>query len=222
VTATQTIQTQTRALEPGVVDVWLVDVRAVDVSVRRREGSPTHGSAGPQPEVAAILARYTGDAPDRIRFVRERNGKPKLDRGGLDVRFSVSRTEGTMVLAVALGIEVGVDVELIREGPWRALPAHALSHREQTDLATCRPEARVSALLTYWTRKEAILKAAGVGLSIEPQRIEVTAPWAEAALTALPPTLAPLDRWTLLDLAVPGCAAALAAEAPGIVARLAD
>ena len=216
-TETQTTRTQRRALSPGVVDVW-----AVDVPVGRLEGSPTPGSAEPQPEVAAILAHYTGDAPDRIRFAREPNGKPKLDRGGLDVRFSLSRTEGTMVLAVALGIEVGVDIELIREGPWRALPAHALSHREQADLATCRPEARLSALLTYWTRKEAILKAAGVGLSIEPQRIEVTAPWAQAAVTALPPALAPVDRWTLLDLRVPGCAAALAAESPGIVARLVD
>jgi 4'-phosphopantetheinyl transferase len=218
VTASETLtaQTQTRAPESGVVDVW-----AVDVPVRRLDGSPTPGSTEPQ-KVAAILARYTGEAPDRIRFVREPNGKPKLERGGLDVRFSVSRTEGTMVLAVALGFEVGVDVELIRDGPWRALPAHALSHREQADLAACGPETGVRALLTYWTRKEAILKAAGVGLSIEPQRIEVTASWAEAGLTALPPALAPVDRWTLLDLPVPGCAAALAAEAPGVVARLVD
>jgi 4'-phosphopantetheinyl transferase len=217
VTVSETLTAQTRALEPGVVDVW-----AVDVPVRRLDGSPTPGSTEPQAEVAAILARYTGEAPERIRFVREPNGKPKLERGRLDVRFSISRTEGTMVLAVALGIEVGVDVELIREGPWRALPAHALSRREQADLAACRPETRVSALLTYWTRKEAILKAAGVGLSIEPQRIEVTAPWAEAALTALPLALAPVNRWTLLDLPLPGCAAALAAEAPGVVARLVD
>ena len=47
-----------------------------------------------------------------------------------------------MLVAVSLGIEVGVDVERIRDGPWRALPAHVLTGREQTHLDSCDPQSR--------------------------------------------------------------------------------
>jgi 4'-phosphopantetheinyl transferase len=125
-----------------------------------------------------------------------------------------------MLVAVSLGIEVGVDVERIRDGPWRALPAHVLTGREQTHLDSCDPQSRAQMFLTYWARKEAVLKAAGVGLSIEPQLVEVTAPWERAGITMIPAELAPASRWTLVDLAVPDCAAALAAEAPEVATRL--
>ena len=131
-----------------------------------------------------------------------------------------SRTPGTMLLAVSLGIEVGVDIELVRDGPWRTLPAHALSDREQADLASCDAQSRGRMFLTYWARKEAILKAAGVGLSIEPQRVEVTAPWEPAGITAVPDEIGPTSRWSLVDLHVPDCVAALAAEDPDVLVRL--
>jgi 4'-phosphopantetheinyl transferase len=208
---TVTILIDPPALEPGVVDVWICPL----------EGSPRAGLTEPQPEVSSILARYTGDDPAEIRLVRGRNGKPELDPGARNIRFNLSRTQGTMLLAVSLGVEVGVDVERLRDGPWRALPAHVLTPREQTDLEACDPQSRGHMFLTYWARKEAVLKAAGVGLSIEPQLVEVTAPWARAGITAVPAALGPAGRWTLVDLAVPECVAALAAEAPDIVVRLA-
>jgi 4'-phosphopantetheinyl transferase len=138
----------------------------------------------------------------------------------MGLRFNLSRTPGTMLLAVSLGIEVGVDVELIRDGPWRTLPAHALSDREQADLTSCDAQSRGRMFLTYWARKEAVLKAAGVGLSVEPQLVEVTAPWEPAAITAVPDEMGPTSRWTLVDLPVPDCVAALAAEAPDVLVRL--
>jgi 4'-phosphopantetheinyl transferase len=204
---TVTILTDSPALEPGVVDVWIFPP----------EGSPCADLT--EPQVSSILARYTGDDPARIRLVRGRNGKPELDPGAQDIRFNLSRTQGTMLLAVSLGIEVGVDVERIRDGPWHGLPAHVLTRGEQTDLESCDLQSRAQMFLTYWVRKEAVLKAAGVGLAIEPLLVEVTAPWKRAGITAIPPELAPASRWTLVDLPVPGCAAALAAEAPGIVPR---
>jgi 4'-phosphopantetheinyl transferase len=95
-----------------------------------------------------------------------RHGKPRLldDR---NVQFSVSHSGDRVAVAVQRGAPVGVDVEEI--GPFAAgqldlLADHVLAAEERAELRRWPPSARPAAFTTYWTRKEAVLKATGKGL----------------------------------------------------------
>lgn len=82
----------------------------------------------------------------------------------------------------ALMLSVGLDVERFTDHDFDSLASVALSTLEQQVLARGPAGVRPSAVLRYWTRKESVLKALGVGLSRPPASIEVSAPDATAAV----------------------------------------
>jgi 4'-phosphopantetheinyl transferase len=115
------------------------------------------------------------------------------------------------LVAIACGREIGVDVELLRPGTdsW-ALSSHALTQSERARLEALPGDRRSGAFLSMWTRKEALLKAVGVGLAVDPRLIELDG----QKVVAAPPELGRAGDWTLVDLPVPGHAAALALKGP--------
>ncbi len=107
--------------------------------------------------------------PARIRFATGPFGKPRLAEPGAPVHFSLSRRPG--VVALALGsAPLGVDVEVIRG----AIDISGISQRffaeaEQAFLDSDAGEGeRVSKFFSLWARKEALVKAAGVGIDALP------------------------------------------------------
>ena len=64
--------------------------------------------------------------------------------------------------------------------------------------------------LSMWARKEALLKAVGVGLALDPQLVELEGP----KVVAAPPELGEARDWTLVALPLPGHAAVLALKGP--------
>lgn len=150
---------------------------------------------------------------------RDHGGAPYLD-GSDDHHVSLAYSAGVTLVAVSRGAKVGVDVERRFDRGVRALPAHALDESEHITLNRLPETARDEAFLTYWVRKEAILKAEGVGLGVEPRRIRVSAPGESAAVHLVPDSIGPASAWTLLDLDVPGCAAAVAVRQPLATVRL--
>ena len=155
----------------------------------------------------------------KLRVARDHRGKPYLEEAD-GLRFNLSRSGGVTLVAVSREADVGVDLERRVERGLRSLPAHALCDREREVLDRLPEGERADAFLTYWVRKEAVLKAAGVGLGLEPNRIEVSAPSESPAVRVVPDTIGPADAWTLVDLDVPGCAAAVAIRRPRAVVRL--
>jgi 4'-phosphopantetheinyl transferase len=95
-------------------------------------------------------------------------GKPFIPGGP---EFSISHSEGRVVLAVSQGGAVGIDIEKIRavnlEDFSRVLPeAAALNEKAGAD--------RASALFFgYWTKREAVLKACGQGLLAPMERVSL-------------------------------------------------
>lgn len=143
------------------------------------------------------------------------HGKPRLSNaGGID--FSLSHSGERAVLAVARGAAVGVDVErLTARRDIDALIPAVLSAAEQAVVAALPAPERALALLRYWTRKEALLKATGHGLALAPAVITVTPPSAPPALVAW--EAAPLgdSQAHLFDLMPgPGHVASLAVLGP--------
>jgi 4'-phosphopantetheinyl transferase len=163
----------------------------------------------------AALGGYLGREPGSIRLDRtcprcgRPHGKPRLvdteAAGTGRLELSVSHAGDLVVVAVAAGTPVGVDVEPLDR---RLRPAElarvALAPDEAEILETLETEdERVCGFLVYWTRKEAVTKAVGLGLEIALETIRVSAPGEPPRLLSWPHDASPADV-ALFDLAAPG------------------
>jgi 4'-phosphopantetheinyl transferase len=153
------------------------------------------------------------------------HGKPRLCAAG-GIEFSLSHSGQRVVLAVARDAAVGVDVErLDSRRDVAGLIRAVLSAAEQRAVAAVPEAASALTLLRYWTRKEALLKATGDGLAVDPATITVTPPDAPPALVAWSATPALEADAHLFDLNPgPGHVASLAVLGPrlAVVERGAD
>jgi 4'-phosphopantetheinyl transferase len=165
--------------------------------------------AGTIRPIETVLARYLGLRPSAVVLQRSPAGKPGLPESAF--RVSLAHSGEVALVAVASGREIGVDVEVLRAGTenW-SLSAHALTESERARLEALPASRRSRAFLSMWTRKEALLKAVGVGLALDPQLIELEG----QKLVAAPPELGRARDWTLVDLPLAGHAAALALKGP--------
>ncbi len=117
-----------------------------------------------------MLARYLGLSPRDLRFCYDRFGKPALD-GETETRelaFNVSHSGDFSLLAFGIGVQIGVDIEcqLIARN-FAALAKQLLSRIEHQEWMLKPDAVRKRELLETWTRKEAVGKALGVGVSLE-------------------------------------------------------
>jgi 4'-phosphopantetheinyl transferase len=110
-----------------------------------------------------ILGAYLNLAPERLCFRNNQFGKPEL-AGETSLKFNLSHSKSIAVLAVDLAQPVGVDVEDVRPIEEEVADRH-FSATELTGLRGLEGEAWLAGFYRCWTRKEAILKAEGVGLS---------------------------------------------------------
>nr|ASV47086.1 4'-phosphopantetheinyl transferase [uncultured bacterium] len=130
-----------------------------------------------------LLAAATGTSPDRLAIDRhcagcgEPHGRPRLADGGGGLDFNVSHSGGRVVVAITTGVRVGVDVE--HAGPRSAVTGVerlVLSAEERRHLDRRVDLDRSRAVLRYWTRKEAVVKATGDGLGAGMDRLTMSAP----------------------------------------------
>lgn len=151
--------------------------------------------------------------PAALRFDRtcrcgQQHGKPRLVGGG--PAFSLTHAGDLVGVAVHDG-PVGVDVERVRPlSDLAAMAAHACSPAETAEATAGGPES----FFRLWTRKEAVLKATGDGLSTAMSDLTV----GPAGVTHWPAAPGPI--W-LTDLSPapghPAAVAGLGATAPHIV-----
>jgi 4'-phosphopantetheinyl transferase len=150
-----------------------------------------------------VLARYLALSPAAMEFQVGSNGKPMLlDRPGSSqtLRFNLSHSHGRMLVAVAKGREVGIDLEQVRE----KLDALKLGERfyadtEYQDLKNRTEPDRTWQFYRYWVAKEAVLKGQGTGLqSLQQCEILPTGPGQLPSATVrwLPPSTMQ-SGWTI-------------------------
>ncbi|MBT2332545.1 4'-phosphopantetheinyl transferase superfamily protein [Variovorax paradoxus] len=119
------------------------------------------------------LAEQTGERAEALRFTRSAFGKPSLS-GWPRVRFSLSHSQALGLIAIGGRGPLGVDVEQLRQVPDALeLAEQNFTRCEYEALAALPAVERHRAFLTCWTRKEACLKAIGLGLIVPPNRFEV-------------------------------------------------
>lgn len=151
-----------------------------------------------------ILGRYTGAAPESLRFSYDDYGKPSLSvgAGGTPPRFNVSHSGGVALYAVAAGRAVGVDIERVREDfAGLDIAKNFFSPDEVAALGALPADQRAAAFFDCWTRKEAYIKARGHGLSHPLHLFTVSlTPGRPAALLRTDDDPAEAARWTLVEL----------------------
>ena len=160
-----------------------------------------------------LLASYLALEPAGLRFSYAEKGKPALE--GSQLNFNLAHSHGMAVYAFALGREVGIDLEFIREDLADEKIAERFFSQSEIDVLTKLPlELRKQAFFDCWTRKEAYIKARGEGLSMPLDEFDVSlAPGAEAALLRNHKDPEEVRRWSMRSLAVPaGYVAALVAS----------
>jgi 4'-phosphopantetheinyl transferase len=221
------------AVKRGEVHIWIAQAAA-----SQRAASELEETLSPEEHAAAsrfrfqehrlnyvfahgvlrdILSRYLAREPSDIRLEADTFGKPFLSDS--DARkfltFNMSHSSEVVVVALACGRQIGVDVEKMR--PLNDLAGIAESNftpQERAFLSHHRPENQGCAFFRCWVRKEAYIKAVGRGLSIPLNTFDTSIPEGQAG-RLLPHTAdAPeAKRWWLADLDVPaGYSGAVAVE----------
>ncbi len=160
-----------------------------------------------------ILAAYLGTDPAAVPLATNGCGKPFV--AGTNLRFNLSHSGFTVVYAVARGQEVGIDVETITPSLDPAPPSQFLSLAERWSLAEIPVDQRSHAFLACWTRKEAVAKACGKGVSLSFDRFSVTVPPEPARLIDVDGHPDETSRSWLRDLDLGGAdVAAIASDGP--------
>ena len=166
-------------LRPGEVHAWHATTReenrghAVSMDELRRADRFRNSGDGARylarrGILRSILGMYLGVEPCNLEFTYGRFGKPALAgrESSQDVRFSMSHSGGCVVIALARGREVGIDVERCRPGlVTRRAVELVLSPREAARLWALDSASRSEEFFRAWTRLEARLKASGEGFA---------------------------------------------------------
>jgi 4'-phosphopantetheinyl transferase len=123
-----------------------------------------------------LLGQILHISAGQLRFECDGFGKPSLIAGqGLPMQFNISHSGDLVLIAIAKGRAVGVDVERIRtDFDPDSIAARFFSANEYKVLASLSGPGRYQAFFACWTRKEAYLKARGVGLSLPLDRFDVS------------------------------------------------
>jgi len=121
----------------------------------------------------SLLGEYTNQEPNRVSLRVSPAGKPFLSRR-FSLEFNLSHCEDRGVIALARH-PVGIDLERLREvSEASAIAENLFTVSENRALRAFPAPLQSEAFLRCWTRKEAYVKARGVGLLTPLASFEVT------------------------------------------------
>ena len=126
-------------------------------------------------ELRRLLAAEIGCPAGDIRFDSGPHGKPSVGWPPTDLHFSTTSTEALALIAIAR-VPVGVDCEQVRADRVSAAAAEVFLTADEFDAwSGLGWSSRILAFFVAWTRKEALVKASGLGLGgCPPNRLDVT------------------------------------------------
>lgn len=186
---------------------------------RFRAAAPRRRFALCRAALRVALAERLGCPERRLSFGYGEHGKPfaVVDGRPAAVGFNVSHGGRHGLIAVAARGWLGVDVE--ERVPGRDLAGIGgmiYGPTERRLLAEAGGSRALRLFYRIWTLKEALIKAAGTGLFLDPSGFEVPEPMLHGARSGVfrfPD--APSGDWSLVDLGECRFAAALAYRLPG-------
>lgn len=171
-----------------------------------------------------LLQAYGAGRAADITLAYSRHGKPRLARTdneplGEPLEFNVAHTRGMAVYAFSRSRGVGVDVERVREvADADRIVARHFAAEERAQYQALPRSLRQRGFFNAWTRKEAIIKATGMGLSGSLDTFAVVlTPGASVRLLESTSQPAAAAAWSLADMTIDPCyVVAAAAEGRGV------
>lgn len=121
-----------------------------------------------------ILSLYQNISPAKIKFVFGKNGKPFLEKtqNPRNIAFNLSHTFDLVAVGITSFPQIGIDVEFTDSKEINRDLISQISTKEEFKIYEKQSLSLQNKLFfKLWTRKEALLKASGTGLSIEPNQV---------------------------------------------------
>lgn len=171
-----------------------------------------------------ILGEYLQAKAVTLRFDCSANGKPALaaEFASAGVHFNLAHSEDMALVAVTRVGPIGVDIECIRPvNEMDELVARFFSARETVLFQRLRPDEKAAAFFNLWTRKEALLKATGEGITRSLSLVEVSfLPGEPARLLAIAGDASRAAEWAVCELSpAPGFIGTFAIKAQNLTVR---
>src|ERR1043165_2078014 len=124
-----------------------------------------------------ILANYLGCLPQNLHFKIESYGKPRLAnlQSPLSIQFNISHSRELILIAITVEDPVGIDIEYNdKNRSIESLGETIFSSSEKKVFLTLESKReKEEFFFRCWTRKEAFLKAKGIGLAEDLANISV-------------------------------------------------
>ncbi len=164
----------------------------------------------------SLLCEQLGCQNDELSFVTSHQGKPRavVDGKRVPIHFNVSHSGQHGLIAISSAGRIGVDVE-------ERIPRHdlegtvgmILAAGERRAAARLNGEQQIYLLYRLWTMKEALVKALGMGFSLDMTQFALPSALHHGTQSTVFqfPHL-PAINWWLTDLGNESFAAALALE----------
>ena len=194
---------------------WLDEQEQSRLRQFRHEG-PGRRFALCRAALRAVLCGRLGCRNQQLAFGASAHGKPYalVQGAAAPVSFNVSHSGEHGLIALAAAGRLGVDVE--ERTPRRHLDeliSAALGPAEQAELASAPGSRKLHLFFHLWTLKEALIKALGLGLSLDMSRLEIPVALRRGRRTGIFrfPRM-PAVSWRLEDLGTQDFAAAIACE----------
>jgi 4'-phosphopantetheinyl transferase len=206
-----------RALGDDEVDIWRLSLTPLDSMVSefrarlsaeenaraekfkfdkdRKRYILTHGL------LRVILSLYADVAAEELTFTENRYGKPELVHpSGSNLTFNLSHSQERALIGIARGRQIGVDIEYVKNDfEWKEIVERFFSPREIQMINALAKNLQHRAFFTCWTRKEAYVKATGMGLSLPLKEFDVSpVPGATTLLLSSPEKM----RWSMKEVDV--------------------
>ncbi len=150
-----------------------------------------------------LLGDLLDEHPGSIPIEVGPNGKPRLSGTERGLHFNVSHSGDLALVCITEGAEVGVDIEEVRPIPdaveiarrrFAPAEAHFVEEGEAADVDR--------RFLTCWTRKEALAKALGAGLSFDLRSFAVPLDEPRGIISLDGFGREPTQRWLISDVPI--------------------
>ena len=120
-----------------------------------------------------LLAERIGTSPESLVFESGPQGKPSLP--GSDISFNLSHSGQWFACAISSGGALGMDIERIQPlDDMLGMAQHFFAPAEVERLFAIPESERTQSFFQCWTRKEAVIKATGEGVTRPLNSFEVS------------------------------------------------
>lgn len=203
-------------LDAAVLDLWRIHIPSVQfekieshlsAEEKNRAGKykfekDRNSFAVSRSALRLILSAYLTEIPRNLNFVCNPFGKPSLNlHTKREIYFNVSHSGEFALIAVGCEAEIGIDIELMKELDYLSLAESIFSDQEQSELKSLPENHLRKGFYTLWTRKEAFIKAIGLGLSFSLKEFDVSLISPEKPQIKISRSQAVFDTgWEIYDL----------------------